>query len=104
MHTLEDMQIDQRVSDIYKKVLRLAEQKEYYHKLCLQLQANNKELTEKLYERENAFQDILEKLEEAEDRFRSKTESDPKEKAQLKKKLEQHVKDIDDCIDWLKNI
>jgi predicted nucleic acid-binding Zn-ribbon protein len=98
------MQIDQRVSDIYKKVLRLAEQKEYYQKLCTQLQANNKELTEKLHERENAFQDILEKLEEAEDRFRSNTESEPKVKAQLKKKLEQHVKDIDDCIDWLKNI
>ena len=98
------MQIDQKVSDIYKKVLRLAEQKQYLEMLCKELDEKNKILTERLTLVEQALESSNEKLEEAEERYRSKYENEPKEKARLKKRLEQYVKEIDDCVDWLQNI
>ena len=98
------MQIDQKVSDIYKKVLQLGEQKQYFELLAKELEETNNKLTERLHQLEQALQSSNEKLEEAEERYRSKYENEPKEKARLKKRLEQYVKEIDDCVDWLQNI
>ena len=68
------------------------------------LKEKNENLTERLTLAEQALKSTNEKLEEAEERYRSKYENEPKEKARLKKRLEQYVKEIDDCVDWLQNI
>ena len=98
------MQIDQKASDIYKKVLRLGEQKQFLEMLCQELEEKNTNLTERLTQLEQTLKSSNEKLEEAEERYRSKYKNEPKEKARLKKRLEQYVKEIDDCVDWLQNI
>lgn len=97
------MQSDLKVKDIYNKVIQLAEQKQYWQELCRQLKDENTILSNKLAEVSELKEELNEKLEEAERRYRSKFENEPKEKARLKKRIEQYVKDIDDCVEWLQN-
>ena len=92
-----------KIEGIDMKVRQLALKMEYLRKENQRLAEENVKLRNELSNFSNKTSDLEQKLEKTTLALEVKKENDPEHSKKLRKEIEQYIKEIDKCIDRLKN-
>lgn len=97
------MNLSDRIDSIELKVRQLALKLERFRNENRSLENENKLLKAELDRQKGTVQALKDKLERTQRGISAKTEENSEQPNQLKAQIDQYIKEIDKCIEWLHN-
>lgn len=97
------MEIQNLIDKIEKKIKLLAQKLERCQEDYNAVKRDNQILIEKLNERDQAVRNLQTKLKESLETIEQQEKDEPVHKKNLKMQIDQYIREIDKCIEWLNN-
>lgn len=95
--------LTEKINNIEDKVRKLALKMERIQKENAALTEENRKLANELTAKTTVVSDLQSKLANGQQKIVTKVESDSGMDKKLRKEIDQYIKEIDKCIDWLQN-
>ncbi|NRB51503.1 MAG: hypothetical protein HRU41_27775 [Saprospiraceae bacterium] len=99
----DPMQVTEKIDNIELKIRQLAQKVDRLNEENNSLKAENERLKTDLDKQKGAVLTLKNKLDKTQGMLDTQHVSETADSEQLKKQLDQYIKEIDKCIEWLSN-
>lgn len=97
------MSLSERLESIELKVRQLALKVRQLHRENQNLRDANEQLWAALSQKEDVIKDLQERVVKAEQEVEHKRKMDTEQSVKVRAQIDQYVKEIDRCLEWLTN-
>ncbi len=97
------MKLNEKIDQVDLKARQVALKMDHLQDKYAKLMGENRSLRQKLESAIHMIADLEEKLELSQNTLHKKQNNDPQDVKEMRKKIDDSIKDIDSCIDWLEN-
>jgi chromosome segregation ATPase len=97
------MKLTTKIETIHQKVQQLATKIESLEAERASLLEQNKKLTADLASQKAVVSELKTKLTKSQRTLEQNREEEPEHSQKLREQIDQYIKDIDSCIEWLQN-
>jgi len=99
----DPMQVSEKIDNIELKIRQLSQKMDRLNEENNNLKAENERLKTDLDKQKGAVQTLKNKLDKTQGMLDTQHVNEPAHSEELKKQLDQYIKEIDKCIEWLSN-